>query len=245
MWSDLAVTRMVSDLDDYEDEEEEEDEGRADYGGANGSSLSLRINRAPVIDVVASQEEEKRKASRKQEEDMSVQRNSGSSNASGLEGGSAPLKIKSDSVNIGSAGQPMDISTSSSLHLLPVTEHPTPAAEIKADVTNQAANHSSSVVVPVDSGAIETLKDEKEVGGWTICAPNDSHHSSIGSLNGPDSSDHSDSAALLLPLPPLYTGGATIGTKRFSSMILRTAHQRPKFSRLHTTGCTAIFGSEY
>ena len=244
MWSDLAVTRMVSDLDDYEDEEEEEDEGRADYGGGNGSSLSLRINRAPVIDVVASQEEEKRKASRKEEEDI-IQKNSGSSNASGLEGGSAPLKVKSDSVNIESAGEPMDISTSSSLHLNTATEHPVPAAEIKADVTNQTANHSSSVVVPVDSGAIDTLKDEKEVGGWTICAPNDYHHSSIGSLNGQNSSDHSESAALLLPLPPLYTGGATIGTKRFSSMMLKSAHQRPKISRLHTTGCTAIFGSEY
>lgn len=157
MWSDLAVTRMVSDLDDYEDEEEDEDEGRADYVGGNGSSLSLRINRAPIIDVVASQEE-KRKASRKEEEDMLIQKNSGSSNASGLVGGPAPLKMKTDSVNIGSAGEPMDTSTSSS-HLYPVTEHPIPVAEIKADVTNQAANHSSSVVVPVDNGAIDTLMD--------------------------------------------------------------------------------------
>ena len=245
MWSDLAVTRMVSDLDEYEDEEEDEDEGRADYGGGNGSSLSLRINRAPIIDVVASQEVEKRKAFRKEEEDMSIQKNSGSSTASGLEGGSASLKIKTNSVNIESAGEPMDISTSSSLHLNPVTEHPIPVAEIKADITNQAANHSSTVVVTVDSGAIDALKDEKEVGGWTICAPNDSHHSSIGSLNGQNSSDNTDSAALLQPLPPLYTGGPTIGTKRFSSMMLKSAHQRPKISRLHTTGCTAIFGSEY
>ena len=244
MWSDLAVTRMVSDLDDYEEEVEEEEEGR-DYSGGNGSSLSLRINRAPVIDMIAPQEAEKRKDSRKEEKDILIDTISWSSNTNEYESSKVLPKTQSNSVNNEGAGQPMDIAPSSAFSLLPVTEHPIPTAEGKADTTNQSASDSSPVIVSGDSTVVDVSKEEKEVGGWTVCPPDDSHHQSIGSLTAQSLSSPSDSSAMLLPLPPLYTGGSTIGTKRFSSMMLKSTQQRPKIGRLHGTGCSALFGPEY
>jgi hypothetical protein len=257
MWSDLAVKRMVSDLDEYEEEEEEEEEdGRADNSG-NGSSLSLRIHRAPVTEAVAprEREEDKGKASRKEEEEIVNERTSGSSNDSAFDSTTASLKVNSHAASNEATSQPMDISSSSSLHLIPapapvtvsVHDHLTPTAEIKADVTNLTANHTHSTtgVVSGESASTEACKVEREAGGWTICLPNDPDYTSSGTLTGQNLSEHSDSDALLLPLPPLYTGGTSVGTKRFASMMLKSSQQRPKIGRLHTTGCVALFGPEY
>ena len=262
MWSDLAVKRMVSDLDEYEEEEEEEEEedGRADNSG-NGSSLSLRINRAPVTEAVAPRErdEDKGKASRKEEEEIVNERTSGSSNDTALDSTTASLKVNSHAASNEATGEPMDISSSSSLHLIPapapvtvpvpvpVPDHLTPTAEIKADVTNLTANHTHSTtgVVSGESASTEACTVEREVGGWTICLPNDPDYASSGTQTGQNLSGHSDSAALLQPLPPLYTGGTSVGTKRFASMMLKSSQQRPKIGRLHTTGCVALFGPEY
>ena len=255
MWSDLAVKRMVSDLDEYEEEEEDEEDGTADYSG-NGSSLSLRINRAPVTEAVAPRErkEDMGRATRK-EEVMVNERSSGSSNDSALDSTTALVKVNSHAVNNVATSHPMDISSSSSLHLIPapapvtvpVHDHLTPTAEVKADVTNLTANHthSTSGVVSRESASTEACKVEREVGGWTICPPNDSDYANNGTLTGQNLSEHSDSAALLQPLPPLYTGGTSVGTKRFASMMLKSSQQRPKVGRLHTTGCVALFGPEY
>jgi hypothetical protein len=256
MWSDLAVKRMVSDLDEYEEEEDvEEEDGRADNSG-NGSSLSLRINRAPVTEAVAprEREEDKGKASRKEEEIVN-ERTSGSSNDSALDSTTVSLKVISHAASNEATSQPMDISSSSSLHLIPapapvtvpVPDHLTPTAEIKVDVTNLTANQTLSTtgVVSGESASTEACKVEREVGGWTICLPNDPDYASNGTLSGQNLSEHSDSAALLQPLPPLYTGGTSVGTKRFASMMLKSSQQRPKIGRLHTTGCVALFGPEY